>query len=739
MGDYELLEEIARGGMGVVYRARQISLNRLVALKVLLAGEFSGDVFTKRFRREAEAAASLNHPHIVSIYEVGHHHGQPFFSMELLEGRSLTELARDQPLPARRAAQLVKHIAEAVQFAHERGVLHRDLKPSNVLISEGDVPHITDFGLAKRIEDNPDLTLTGQVLGTPNYMPPEQADPRRAPPSPAGDVYSLGAILYHLLTGRPPFLAQTLTQTIRLVTEAEPVSPRLLNPDVPRDLETICLRCLQKDPAHRFSSAALLADELGRFMRDEPIVSRPISVGARFARWCQRKPALAASVAIGALLLLIVMIGSPIALIRIEKERQEAVAARGKESALRVRAENAERETAAKLYQALLEQARASVRSGDLGQRVLALDAARRATAISNTAELRREVIAALALADMKFEREIPRPAGLSPRRADPKLERFAWSRGQTAIEIRDANHQLISNLPASTNLPASSVTWSGGGEFLAAERDYDGTGERADVEIWNVSEARRVFLFKAVPWGAVAFHPSKAHALVAQKSALTLLDLRNAEPLGQMPLGVMPSLLKVARDGARLAVAHNTRGGTAVSIYRWSDSALLASTALTNFIQEIDWHPGGQWLAACDDSGAVHLIDAHSGEAELLGRHKAVAATVTFSPDGGYLMSGGWENELICWDFQTRRRAFGMRLGGFNAQWSADGRRCAIVTDTGIQLHSFEQPTSHREFDANLGAQRSAAFSPATVAGWRSLVMTEWAWWTWKIPAAWH
>ena len=270
--------------MGAVYRARQVSLNRLVAVKVLLAGDFASQSFLQRFRREAEAAASLNHPNIVSIHEVGDHEGQPYFSMELIEGRSLDEVVRDKPLSARDAAQLLKTTAEAVHFAHQRGLLHRDLKPSNVVIDALNVPHITDFGLAKRVEDA-DLTLTGQVLGTPNYMPPEQADPKRGQTTAASDVYSLGAILYQLLTGRPPFMAETLTQTLRLVADTEAVSPGILNPSLPRDLNTICTKCLEKDPQRRYASAQELAEELGRFLSDEPIQARPISAPAKLARW----------------------------------------------------------------------------------------------------------------------------------------------------------------------------------------------------------------------------------------------------------------------------------------------------------------------------------------------------------------------------------------------------------------------------------------------------------------------
>jgi predicted Ser/Thr protein kinase len=322
LGDYELFEEIARGGMGVVYRARQVSLNRQVAVKVLLGSEFARD--TQRFRREAELAASLSHPNIVSIYEVGREEGQPYFSMELIEGRNLAELTREQPFGARRAAGLTKTIAEAVHFAHERHLLHRDLKPSNVLVDAADVPHVTDFGLAKRSDGDADLTLSGQVIGTPSYMPPEQAEGRGSQGSASGDVYSLGAILYHLLTARAPFMGETLTETLRQVAENEPASPRLLVPTVPKDLETICLKCLQKEARQRYATAQALADDLGRFLRDEPIQARPAGAAEKLWRWCRRNRAVAVSGAIVAVLVLTVAIGSPIAALRIERERQAA-------------------------------------------------------------------------------------------------------------------------------------------------------------------------------------------------------------------------------------------------------------------------------------------------------------------------------------------------------------------------------------------------------------------------------
>jgi eukaryotic-like serine/threonine-protein kinase len=299
-GDYEIVRELARGGMGVVFEARQMSLSRPVALKMILAGQLANETEVRRFYAEAEAAANLDHPGIVPIYEVGEHEGQHYFSMGFIEGQSLTQRLADGPVAPREAAELTVKVAEAIEYAHQRGVIHRDLKPANILLDRSGNPRVTDFGLAKKLKEDSGLTGSGQIMGTPSYMPPEQAGGNRGDIGPPADVYALGATLYALVTGRPPFQAATAMDTVLQVISDEPVPPRRLNPAIPCDLETICLKCLAKEQGKRYAGSAALAEDLQRYLAGEPIVARPVMAWEHAVKWARRRPAVAALLALAA-------------------------------------------------------------------------------------------------------------------------------------------------------------------------------------------------------------------------------------------------------------------------------------------------------------------------------------------------------------------------------------------------------------------------------------------------------
>jgi serine/threonine-protein kinase len=349
---YEVLDVLGKGGMGVVYKARQLSLDRLVALKMIRDGALAGAEERKRFQAEAQAAARLQHPHVVQVFEVSEFQGQPYFSLELLSGGSLAEQLHGTPQPPRDAARLVEVLARAVQAAHQQGIIHRDLKPANVLLTREGVPKVVDFGLARRL-DAGTCTQSGVILGTPSYMAPEQASGRSRDMGPATDVYALGAILYEMLVGHPPFRGETPLDTMNLVLTQEVVSPRRLQPKVPRDLETICLKCLRKEPRHRYASAEALAEDLRRFQAGEPIQARPAGPVERLAGWCRRHPGVAI---LAALLILVFSTGlagvswkwreAELHKLQAEARAEAEAQARADEAVARQKAEQAEKATA---------------------------------------------------------------------------------------------------------------------------------------------------------------------------------------------------------------------------------------------------------------------------------------------------------------------------------------------------------------------------------------------------------
>jgi serine/threonine-protein kinase len=347
---HEVLGRLGRGGMGIVYRARDVRLGRIVALKTLAEARYATREQMERFLDETRAVARLRHPNIVGIHAIGEHVGQPYLSLEYVEGGSLAHRLAEGPLAPRSAADLVETLARAIDAAHRAGVVHRDLKPSNVLLTAEGLPKVGDFGLAKLMDSDAALTCSGQVIGTPSYMAPEQAEGYSARVGPAADVYALGAILYQALTGRPPFLGDSALETIKLVATTEAVPPTRLRPGVPRDLETICLKCLEKSPGRRYETAAALADDLRRFLDGRTILSRPVGVPGRLWRWAGRNRTLAA---VSAVLVLICALGMPgfFALwlaaradrARADRERQNAVTALGEAERARGQADEARR------------------------------------------------------------------------------------------------------------------------------------------------------------------------------------------------------------------------------------------------------------------------------------------------------------------------------------------------------------------------------------------------------------
>ncbi len=678
-GDYELLEEIARGGMGVVYRARQVSLNRQVALKRITSGVLASPEFVQRFHLEAEAAAGLQHPNIVAIHEVGVHEGEHFYTMDYVEGQTLAERALNNPLPPELAADYLKKIAEAVHYAHQRGILHRDLKPSNVLIDALDQPRLADFGLAKRLSGDSDLTMTGQVMGSPNYMSPEQALGQRHATTVASDIYSLGAVLYFLLTGRPPFAADSLTQTLQQVLHSEPVPPRILNPGVPRDLETICLKCLTKEPERRYSSAHEVADELTRFLQGEPVQARPVGTAGKVWRWSRRKPALASSFLLILILILIVTIGSPIAAFRINRARQ--------------RAQQSEKQATEKLWDSYLAQARANRFTGRPGRRFDSLEAIRKAADIRPTLELRNEAIACMALVDLRVSKELLDLRHGGPGAAfDSGYQRYARPDPEGKIIVRRAADGAELRHLSGCEPPVHSLWFSPDAKYLAVTFGK----ERNILKVWDWARNEEIPTPADLDPRNLAFSPdSSTIAVTTKEGAVITYDLISRKTLTPLAPPVAAWAIQFHPTSPKLAIG-NAWGKILEVRDLETGKVVLAFPHTNNPIFNLTWHPDGRLLAtACRDS-LVHVWDTTTGEEKaVFSGHSREVVAVGFTHAGDLLASSSWDGDVRLWNALTGRTLISMPSTGGFYHFSADDRGFSCYVD-GPSVALMELASAH-------------------------------------------
>jgi WD40 repeat protein len=684
-GDYELLEEIARGGMGIVFKARKPGLNRLVALKMILAGHFASPRALARFRSEAENTAQLDHPNIVPIYDVGE--GRmgdaplpvPFFTMKLVEGGSLAQNRDRFTNDPRRAAHVLATAAEAVHFAHQHGILHRDLKPANILLDAEGIPHVTDFGLAKRLAApgaeslEPGLTQSGAVLGTPPYMAPEQAAGQSNKLTTAADVYALGAILYEMLTGKPPFQAETPAELLFHILHTEPMSPSRLHSGLPRDLEIICLKCLQKDPQHRYRSAEALAEDLRRWLQGEPIQARPVRRTERLWRWARRNPVVAlAGFAVAGSLLAGTAIAWYFALV--------ATAAAGREAA---EAANAK---------ARLEEANRHAYVSAL--RLTAADAER-----------------------AQLDRALELLAGQTPdHTGGVDLRGFEW------YYWRRFCHADLPTLKGHLGF-VTSVAFSPDGKQLATgNTDYT-------MKLWEADTGRLVRTFDdlGLAPGCVAFSPDGKQLACCGSSydpktrsvghfEIKLLDMASGREVHTLQ-GHTSDVRRIAfsPDGLRLASA----GGEDRTVKVWDVQAGREVYSLRGHegpICGVAFSPDSTRLASAGWDATVKVWDVPSGrEVHTLRGHSGPVAGVAFSPNGLCLASASWDFTVKLWDPQTGREIHTCRghTGVVHGvSFSPDGKRLASASDDQT-LRVWDVADGRQVASLRGGGFSCVAFSP--------------------------
>jgi WD40 repeat protein len=697
-GSYELLEEIARGGMGVVWRARQDGLRREVALKMILAGHLATSPQALRFYTEARAAARLDHPNIVPIFEIGEEEGCLFYSMRLMEGRSLADALKEAgKFSQRNAAQIVATVARAVHFAHQRGVLHRDVKPSNILLDLEGAPHVVDFGLARIAEEDSNASRTDAILGTPSYMAPEQAAGPSREITTSADVYALGAVLHEILTGKPPFQAETPFETLRLVTEAEPRPPRSLDARIDRDLEVICLKCLQKKPEKRYASAAELADDLDRWLAGKPILARPVSWLERLVSWARRKPELATALGALPIILSVALAVSLTLFVRVRRESDaRAVALRSEEG------------------QRLAFQSLAAVEENPGQALLLALESAAKASSLSTNNAL---------LASLEACREERRLLG-----HDDAVQHIAFSPGgERVVTSSDDNTARIWRIDSGeaahvlkghTAGVSSAVFAPDGKRVLTASAD-------STARIWDADTGKQLVLFSGHvhPLKRALFSPDGERVLtVSQNTAriwnarsgevLHILDQHAAEvvcatfsPRGDRVVtgsadstaiiwdtgtGAAASKLS-GPEGSIHDVAYSPDGGRIATA--WADDAHIwdaATGAEVTLMQghefgiySLAWTPDGERLATASEDFTARVWDARTGRQLHVLPHRHKVIHLEISPDGAFLLTASYDKSARIWDL--RSGALVSELRGHaaplvHAAFSPDGLRVATA-----------------------------------------------------------
>jgi eukaryotic-like serine/threonine-protein kinase len=715
---YEILRELGRGGMGVVYKARELRLDRIVALKMILAGAHAHPKSALRFLNEAEVIARLRHPNIVQIYGLGDHEGRPFVELEYVEGGSLAESLDGTPWPAVRAAGLIEVLARTVGEAHRQGIIHRDLKPSNVLLTSDREPKITDFGLAKVLDADWDLTRTNSILGTPSYMAPEQAEGGANSIGPSADVYALGAILYELLTGRPPFKAATVMATLMQVRDSAPVAPSRLQPGLPRDAETICLKCLRKDPSRRYLSALELAEDLRRFLDGRPVIARPVGTTERAWRWCRRKPAFAGLALVVAALTVTVLLGAPVMMWKLRRERDDSNS--NLQAALVAR-----QLTNRQILQIRLEQARALRLSKQSGQRLQSLAAIGRAAGLlpapagpgHSLVSLRNETIESLSLVDLVDEnRPIPKlPAYGILVSIDPAFQRFAYQDRRDVV-VGDLNdgHELFRIPHPARGHQGVSVTFSPDGRLFSATYDIETPSPRSECIVWNVA-TRRSILQHEVRGVRTTFSPDgKSLAFNETDESVAILEIETGKIRGRFPgTSANDRVVAFSPSGLQIAISDSD---TRVNIFDIETGRSAGTLQGSGRVLVLAWRADGKLLAAGGEEERVHVWDAseHRVVSVLVGHTGSVVA-LAFRTEDGLLASSAWDGTTRIWDPLAGKEL--LSANGILCRFSPDERHLAFQDKDRLGVWQFAGGLECRTLHMGIHGNQPQRTSSVTVA----------------------